>query len=133
MEAAALWDAADTAALEAACANWPEGRARPDSARLQLVTDPETQLVDRNTALAMLRSRIEHGAAQHEWHDSAVTHLAWIAAADIEDTSRAQERVDAVTLAFTALELAGFSPEEPIEPKQRAAMTALEDLQRAMG
>jgi hypothetical protein len=132
MEAAAIWDAADTAAVDAACAGWDEkGRQRPESAHLQLITSPATQLVDRDTALVMLRSRVRDAADQREFLDSAVADLAWVVAADFEDQGRARELVNAVAIAFTALELSGFSPEEPIEPKRQAVLTAIDALERA--
>ncbi|RWG40279.1 MAG: hypothetical protein EOQ63_29555 [Mesorhizobium sp.] len=132
MEAAAIWDAADTAAVYAACAGWNEkGKQRPESAHLQLITSPATQLVDRDSALVMLRSRVRDAADQHEFLDSAVADLAWVVAADFEDQWRARELVNAVTIAFTALELSGFSPGEPIEPKRQAVLTAIAALEQA--
>ncbi|MEO5326204.1 hypothetical protein PV773_23085 [Mesorhizobium sp. CC13] len=132
MEAAAIWDAADSAALDAACAEWDQkGRQRPDSAHLQLITDPATQLVDRDTALAMLRSRVQDSRDRSEYLDSAVGILSWIVAADLEDRWRARELVSAVTIAFTALELSGFRPGEPIEPKRQAVFHAINALERA--
>ncbi|MCT2580963.1 hypothetical protein P3C33_27910 [Mesorhizobium sp. P16.1] len=132
MEAAAIWDAADTAAVDAACAGWDEtGRQRPESAHLQLITSPATQLVDRDTALAMLRSRVRDAADQREFLDSAVADLAWVVAADFEDRWRARELVNALTVAFTALELSGFSPGEPTEPKRQGVLTAIDALERA--
>lgn len=132
MEAAAIWDAADTAAVDAACAGWDEeGRQHPESAHLQLITSPATQLVDRDTALVMLRSRVRDAAVQREFLDSAVADLAWVVAADFEDQWRARELVNAVTIAFTALELSGFSPGEPIEPKRQAVLTAIDALGQA--
>lgn len=129
--AADAWDDADAAALEAACAGWREaGRHVPETARLELVTDPATQLVDRAAALAMLRAKIE-GSRHNEHHDSTVVSLAWIVAEDLEDQWHARKLVDDVTIAFSRLSLAGFYPDEPIEPKRQAAFAAIAALEKA--
>ncbi|MER8944489.1 hypothetical protein [Mesorhizobium sp. M0701] len=36
-----------------------------------------------------------------------------------------------VTVAFTTLALAGFHPDEPIEPKRKAVLDAIEALEKA--
>ncbi|MCO5067000.1 MAG: hypothetical protein M9924_21780 [Rhizobiaceae bacterium] len=134
MDNASVWDEADHAAVKAACAQWAQqGRSPPLSAHLQLVTDPATQLVDRTTALALLRSRVEEATKPSEYLDATIGDLAWIVAADVEDERHAQELVNEVTIAFTALQLSSFRPVDPVDPKRQAVLNAIDTLEKRSG
>lgn len=128
---AEVWDRAHTAALNAITSGWHERRRERASVRLQLITDPEVQLADRKTALEMLRVRARAEDGNAEFLDSKVGTLAWVLAEHLEDRFRARELVANVTMAFTALQCAGHSPEEPIEPKRNAVLKAIDALENA--
>lgn len=96
---------------------------------LELLTDPETQLADRATALAMLRQRVEDN--REGVFDGSDSTLAWRVAADFEDRIEMRDLVIGVRVAFTSLKLAHFHPEEPIEPKRRAVYDAINALEAA--
>ncbi|RAZ72442.1 hypothetical protein [Mesorhizobium atlanticum] len=55
--------------------------------------------------------------------------LALAATAEIPDSSKAQQLVSAVTVAYTSLSLAGFHPDEAIEPKRQAVLDAIDALE----
>ncbi|RUW46734.1 hypothetical protein [Mesorhizobium sp. M8A.F.Ca.ET.021.01.1.1] len=126
--AAQAWGEAHTAALKACCAGWPEER-KPIDVDLELLVDPETQLVDRVAALAMLREDLEQdGKDTHSGRDAI---LAWRVAADVEDRFRMRDLIGVLTVAFTTLSLSHFRPDEPIEPKRQAVRNAIDALEAA--
>ncbi len=126
--AADVWWAASKAAIEACCHGWPDER-RSEVSGLQLLDDPETQLADRDTALARMRDIIQAEDGQGEFTDNRVFFLALAATAEMPDGSRAQQLVSAVTVAYSSLALAGFTPDEPIEPKRQAVLDAIAALE----
>ncbi|RUU58311.1 hypothetical protein EOC99_24210 [Mesorhizobium sp. M7A.T.Ca.TU.009.01.1.1] len=125
-EAASAWIEASRAALDACCADWPAEK-RPVAADLQLV-DSATQLADRPTALAMLRALTAAQDGNGEFMNSQIGILADRLAVDLENP---RDLIAAVTVAFTRLELAGFHPAEPIEPKRQAVYDAINALEAA--
>mgnify|MGYP001089111947 CR=1 FL=1 len=129
-KAADVWYEASNAALDACCAGWPEDR-RLRVQGLQLLHDPESQLADRATALARLRAIIQAEDGKNEHLDDRVFLLALAATADMADGSLARDLVSAVTVAHTPLWLAGFTPDEPIEPKRKAVLDAIDALEKA--
>ncbi|MBZ9811027.1 MULTISPECIES: hypothetical protein [unclassified Mesorhizobium] len=126
--AAQAWGQANNAALEACCAGWPEER-KPITVSLELLTDPETQLADRSTALAMLREDIERDGKDTLSGRDAI--LAWRVAADVEDKLKVSDIIGNVTVAFTHLALSHRHPEKPIEPKRQAVRDAINALEAA--
>ncbi|WP_156398554.1 hypothetical protein [Mesorhizobium sp. Root102] len=122
------WEQANIAALEACCAGWPDDR-RPTTVSLELLIEPETQLADRPKALAMLRERAEDDK-QREF-DGSDGILAWRVAADLENKPEMRDLVTGITVAFTALKLAHFYPDEQIEPKRQAVHDAINALEAA--
>ena len=131
LKAAEVWDEAEGAALDAVCADWDENRKRPDSANLSIVTDPKTQLVDRRTALEMLRSHVKAESGKREFLDTKVADLGWVIAEDLEDQFLARELLGRLTTSFWALAMAGFHPDQPIEPKRQAVFDAIDALEKA--
>ena len=127
-EAAQAWAEAHAAALEACCAGWPEDR-KPISVDLSLLMDPETQLADRATALAMLREDLKQDGKDTLSGRDAI--LAWRVAADVEDRFEMRDLIANLTVAFTRLSLSHFHPEEPIEPKRQAVKDAINALESA--
>lgn len=127
MEAAAVWDKADLAAVEAVCAKWGPDRKRPDSAYLEIVDDP-FQLLDRDTALRLLRERVK--AHDGSDFDSRAFILAQVIGEGIADPFFQRDLVGDVTSAYTALATAGLS-NEPIEPKRQAVLDAISALEKA--
>ncbi|RWN30826.1 MAG: hypothetical protein EOR97_16475 [Mesorhizobium sp.] len=125
-EAASAWIEASRAALDACCADWPAEK-RPLAADLQLV-DSATQLADRPTALAMLRALTAAQDGNGEFMNSQIGILADRLAVDLDNP---RDLIAAATVAFTRLELAGFHPAEPIEPKRQAAYDAINALEAA--
>ncbi|RUT85523.1 MULTISPECIES: hypothetical protein [unclassified Mesorhizobium] len=125
-EAASAWIEASRAALDACCADWPAEK-RPVAADLQLV-DSATQLADRPTALAMLRALTAAQDGNGEFMNSQIGILADRLAVDLDNP---RDLIAAVTVAFTRLELAGFHPAEPIEPKRQAVYDAINALEAA--
>ncbi|RUT98892.1 hypothetical protein [Mesorhizobium sp. M7A.T.Ca.TU.009.02.1.1] len=125
-EAASAWIEASRAALDACCADWPAEK-RPVAADLQLV-DSATQLADRPTALAMLRALTAAQDGNGEFMNSQIGILADRLAVDLDNP---RDLIAAVTVAFTRLELAGFYPAEPIEPKRQAVYDAINALEAA--
>ncbi|TPJ52696.1 hypothetical protein [Mesorhizobium sp. B2-6-4] len=126
--AASAWGQAHAAALEACCEGWPESRM-PTSVGLELLTDPETQLADRSTALAMLREHLEQDGKDTLNGDDTI--LAWRVAAEVVDQLSMRELICDLSVAFTALALAHRRPDEPIEPKRRAVRDAINALEAA--
>jgi len=126
--AAEAWWAADNAAIEACCEGWPDEK-RYGVNGLGLIHDPETQLADRGTALARMRFIVAEEDGQQEFHDNRPFLLALAATAEMADGSKARELVDAVTIAYSSLALAGFEPNEPIEPKRLAVLDAVDALE----
>lgn len=126
--AADAWGQANRAALEACCAGWPDDR-KPTAVSLELLINPETQLADRPTALAMLRERVEDD--KQGGFDGSDGILAWRVAADLENKPEMRDLVTGITVAFTALKLAHFYPDEPIEPKRHAVHDAINALEAA--
>ncbi|CDX60005.1 hypothetical protein MPL1032_30007 [Mesorhizobium plurifarium] len=128
-KAADVWYEASNAALDACCAGWPEDR-RLRVQELQLLHDPESLLADHATALARLRAIIQAEDGKNE-HLYDRVFLAMAATADMADGSLARDLVIAVTVAHTPLWLAGFTPDEPIEPKRKAVLDAIDALEKA--
>lgn len=127
-DAAHAWGEANAAALEACCAGWPEER-KPIDVDLELLIDPETQLVDRVTALAMLREDLERdGKDTHSGRDAI---LAWRVAADVGDRFKMRELIGDLTVAFSILSLSHRHPDELIEPKRQAVRKAINALEAA--
>ena len=126
--AADVWWAASNAAIEACCDGWSDEK-RSQVHGLQLLHDPETQLVDRVTALARLRAIIQAEDGKNEFHDERIGLLAYAATDDIADGSAARDFVTAVTVAYTQLACAQFTPDEPIEPKRQAVLDAIDALE----
>ncbi|TPM33749.1 hypothetical protein FJ955_03145 [Mesorhizobium sp. B2-2-2] len=122
------WGQASNAALEACCAGWPEDR-KPITVSLELLTDPDAQLADRSTALAMLRENIERDGKDMLSGRDAI--LAWRVAVDVEDKLKVRDIIGNVTVAFTRLALSHRHPEEPIEPKRQAVRDAINALEAA--
>ncbi|UCI10755.1 hypothetical protein [Mesorhizobium sp. B1-1-8] len=127
--AAEAWWAASNAAKEACCAGWSDEK-RYHVGGLQLLHDPETELADRATALARMRAIIEEEDGRNEYHEDRIFLLALAATAEMADSIKARELVSAVTCAYTPLAHAGFTPDEPIEPKRRAVFDAIDALER---
>ena len=126
--AAEAWWAASNAAIEACCQGWPdEKRSRVNG--LQLLDDPETQLADRATALAQMRAIVQAEDGKGEFHDDRPFRLALAATAEMANGSEARKLINAVTIAHTSLALAGFTPDEPIEPKRQAVFDAIDALE----
>jgi hypothetical protein len=126
--AAEVWWAASRAAIEACCAGWP-GVKRRQVFGLQLVDDPESQLADPATALARLRAIIQAEEGNNEYRDNRVFLLALAATADMADATLAHDLVSAVTVAYTPLSLASLTPDEPIEPKRKTVLDAIDALE----
>lgn len=126
--AADIWWAASNAAIKACCEGWPDEK-RSQVHGLQLLHDPETQLVDRLTALARLRAIIQAEDGKNEFYDERIAMLARAATDDMVDGSLARELVTAVTVAYTPLACAQFTPDEPIEPKRQAVLEAIDALE----
>jgi hypothetical protein len=126
--AAEVWWAACNAAIKACCEGWSD-ESRRQVHGLQLLTDPETQLVDRVTALAQLRAIIKAEDGKNEFHDMRIGELACTATNDMADGSLARELVMAVTVAYTPLACAQFTPDEPVEPKRQAVLDAIDALE----
>jgi len=124
LKSAQIWDAAEEAARDAACADWPADRSK--EIRLQIVTDPEAQLADRDTALKMLRRMVDYGVRQ--CRDGV---LAQIVVEQVPDRDKARRLVNDTTAAFHRLETAGRSRMEPIEPKRQAVTDAINALEAA--
>jgi hypothetical protein len=82
--AAEAWWAACNAAIKACCEGWSDEKRR-EVHGLQLLTDPETQLVDRVTALAQLRAIIKAEDGKNEFHDMRIGELACTATDDMAD------------------------------------------------
>lgn len=126
--AAEAWWAASRAAMEACCAGWSDERKR-DVCGLELLRDPELQLADHSTAITMMRVLTQAEDGKAEYCDDRVFLLALAATRDMADGALAQELVNAVSAAYTQLSLAGFTPNEPIEPKRNAALSAIDALE----
>ncbi|MBZ9662925.1 hypothetical protein LB523_28135 [Mesorhizobium sp. ESP-6-4] len=126
--AAEIWWAASNAAIKACCEGWPDEK-RMQVSGLQLLHNPDVQLADRTTALRRMRALIQAEDGKHEYHDDRVFLLALAATAEVPDNSEAQQLVSAVTVAYTSLSLAGFHPNEPIEPKRQAVLDAIDALE----
>jgi hypothetical protein len=126
--AAEVWWAASNAAIKACCEGWPDEK-RMQVSGLQLLYNPDIQPADRTTALRRMRTIIQAEDGKHDCHDDRVFLLALAAAAEVPDSSKAQQLVSAVTVAYTSLSLAGFHPDEPIEPKRQAVLDAIDALE----
>lgn len=126
--AADVWWAASNAAIKACCEGWSDEKRRQVHG-LQLLHDPETQLVDRITALARLRAIIQAEDGKNEFRDERIGLLAYAATDDMADGSLARDLVMAVTVAYTPLSCAQFTPDEPIEPKRQAVLDAIDALE----
>ena len=98
---------------------------------MELLTDPETQLADRVTALAKLRGYAEAEDGKSEYMNDDDSILAWRVADELDDVVVARDLVAAVTTAFTTLQLIGFHPDEPVEPKRQAVYDAINALEAA--
>ncbi|RUX96598.1 MULTISPECIES: hypothetical protein [unclassified Mesorhizobium] len=125
--AADVWYQANNAALQACCKSWPDEK-RVHAIGLQLLTNPEEQLADRDTALAKLRAIIQAEDGRNEYNDERVFLLALAATAEMLNGTLAQDLVTAITVAYTPLSYAGFTPDEPIEPKRQAVFDAIDAL-----
>ncbi|MGX8010105.1 hypothetical protein ACVDG8_014630 [Mesorhizobium sp. ORM8.1] len=126
--AAEAWWEASNAAIKACCEGWPDEKRRQVHG-LQLLSDPETQLVDRVTALAQLRAIIKAEDGKNEFHDMRIGELACTATDAMADGDLARNLVMAVTVAYTPLACAQFTPDEPIEPKRQAVLDAIDALE----
>lgn len=124
--AADVWYAANNAALEACCAGWSDEK-RIQAHGLELLTDPEEQLADRDTALERLRA-IVRAKRGHRRNSEKVFLLACRVAEELEN---AQRIVGDVTVAYTQLEFAPFHRDEPVEPKRQAVLDAIDALEKA--
>ncbi|TPJ30148.1 MULTISPECIES: hypothetical protein [unclassified Mesorhizobium] len=82
--AADVWWAASNAAIKACCEGWSDEK-RSEVRGLQLLHDPETQLVDRVTALARLRAIIQAEDGKNEFYDERVALLANVATDEMAD------------------------------------------------
>lgn len=128
MEAAATWDKADLAAVEAVCAEWGHDRKRPDTARLEIVDD-DFQLLDRETALRLLRESVK--AHDGSDFDSRAFILAGVIGEILADPFTQRDLVGDVTVAYTALATSRLS-NEPIEPKRQAVLDAIDAIEKAV-
>jgi hypothetical protein len=124
LTSAQVWDAAEEAARNAACADWPAHRIK--EVHLQIVTDPEAQLADRDTALKMLRRMVDYGVRQRR--DGV---LARIVVEQVADREQARKLVADTTTAFYRLSTAGWSRMEPVESKRQAVIDAINALEAA--
>ncbi|RWP51366.1 hypothetical protein [Mesorhizobium sp.] len=129
-KAADVWHEANNAALAACCAGWPDEK-RVQAAGLNLLTNPEEQLADRQTALAKLRAIVQAEDGRNEYHDERIFLLALAATAEMPNGTLARDLVSAVTVAYTPLAHAQFTPDEPIEPKRKAVLDAIDALEKA--
>lgn len=130
LAAAEVWILADRAARDAACSTWEPNRAKPSRADLSLVTDPETQLADRETAAAMIRAYVKAIDGTPRGHlDTRVFVLAGKLAGDIEDRFHARDLVAAITVPYTDLQLARVPAE--IEALRRRVLAAIDELEQA--
>ena len=79
----------------------------------------------------MLRScaNAENGTGKRL--DGKVASLGWIVAENLEDQFAARELVDGLTSAYSALALASYHPDQPIDPKRRAVFEAIDALEKA--
>lgn len=125
--AADVWYEANNAALQACCEGWPEEK-RLRAFGLELLVNPEAQLADRDTALAKLRALTEAEDGRGEFVNSEIGMLADAVAVDLDNP---RDLIAALTIAFTTLELSGFHPEEPMEPKRQAVYDAINALDAA--
>ncbi|TJV21109.1 MAG: hypothetical protein E5Y04_28830 [Mesorhizobium sp.] len=125
--AADVWYEANTAALQACCQDWPQEK-RLRAFGLELLTNPEVQLADRDTALAKLRALTDVEDGRGEFLNSEIGMLADALAVDLDNP---RDLIAALTIAFTTLELSGFHPDEPIEPKRQAVYEAIDALEAA--
>jgi hypothetical protein len=125
--AADVWYEANKAALQACCEGWPEEK-RLRALGLELLVNPDAQLADRDTALAKLRALTEAENGGGEFMNSEIGMLADALAVDLDNP---RDLIAALTIAFTTLELSGFHPDEPIEPKRQAVYDAINALEAA--
>jgi hypothetical protein len=125
--AADVWYEANKAALQACCEGWPEEK-RLRAVGLELLVNPDAQLADRDTALAKLRALTEAENGGGEFMNSEIGMLADALAVDLDNP---RDLIAALTIAFTTLELSGFHPAEPIEPKRQAVYDAINALEAA--
>ncbi|RWI62913.1 hypothetical protein [Mesorhizobium sp.] len=124
--AADVWGEAHTAALEACCADWPSDK-KPVAVELELLMYPEEQLADRDTGLARLRAIVE----AKDGHSEASNKVFMLARRVAEDLENARDLVADVTVAYTRLEHSCFDPREPVEPKRKAVLDAIDALEKA--
>ncbi|TIL25121.1 hypothetical protein [Mesorhizobium sp.] len=125
-EANSVWGDAHEAALEACCAAWPADK-KPVAVELELLIDPEAQLADRDTALAKLRAIVE----AKDGHSDASNKLLILAYRVADELENARDLVADVTVAYTRLAHSCFYPDEPIEPKRKAVLDAIDALEKA--
>ena len=109
LAAAKVWDKADAGALEAACFGWDEAR-KPQSADLEIVHDPESQLADRPTAIQRLR-KIARSKKWTKKDEDRVATYAWIIAADMEGLT-ARPFVDPITIGANSVGMARYKGED---------------------
>ncbi|PTE12115.1 hypothetical protein [Mesorhizobium helmanticense] len=128
-QAAEIWYEANKAALRACCVDWPDQK-RLEAVGLQLLTKPDEQLADRGTALAKLRAIVQAEDGK-EYSDDRIFLLALAATSEMANGTLARDLVSAVTVAYTPLAHAQFTPDEPIEPKRQAVFAAIEALEKA--
>jgi hypothetical protein len=124
------WLQAEQSAIAAACAEWGPERQRPTNAKMELIADPETQLVDRAAALSMMRAYVKATDGASEQLDAKVPQLAQVIAGDIEDPLKARDLVADVTVAYTTLQMASFYPDEPAEAMRQRVLDAIDALER---
>jgi hypothetical protein len=124
LAAARIWDQADAAALEAACVGWNEAR-KPQSADLEIVHDPESQLGDRPTAIQRLR-KIARAKKWTKKDEDRISTYAWIIAGDMEEGT-ARPFVDPITIGASRVGMDRYKGEDATASLQTfaAAVEAL--------
>ncbi|MER9236908.1 hypothetical protein NKI56_33795 [Mesorhizobium sp. M0622] len=80
--------------------------------------------------MAKLRALTRGGGRQRRVHGFGRRQAGLEGCADL-DGFLARDLVSDVTVAFTTRALAGFHPDEPIEPKRKAVLDAIEALEKA--
>ena len=87
-EMVTAWLQVHRSAVAAACSEWGPDRPRPPNADMELIIDPETQLIDRAAALSTIRAYVKLTDGTSDELDDKVSQLARVIAADVEDGFR---------------------------------------------